>query len=356
MKILALLHSPLGTGSDTTIRRIAAHLASQGHTLVLMSEPQSLETLSRLARQHSVDVMIGTHALLSASAFAGSDLPYVIIFGGTDLNEYALDPDLLAIMTQAVDGAAALVAFTDEFLRRCLSLWPHTEHKVHLIPQGIHTRPARDFSLRRTLSLPGDAEILLLPSGLRPIKDPLMLVDCIHEWHGEDPRIHLVIAGMSYDAAFEGIVRRRCAAGPGVRYAGALPRARLQAAMREATAVVNTSLSECSPNAVLEAMRLRRPVVVRDIPGNTCVVRHDVTGLVFMDSDDFRVQAQRLLDDPALAARIGRRAGQVALTSHALRDERAAYGRMIDAVAAGIPAGARRSPTVSSVKEGRHAA
>ena len=55
----------------------------------------------------------------------------------------------------------------------------------------------------------------------------------------------------------------------------------LHAAMREATAVLNTSLSECSPNAILEAMHLGARSWCAISPGNTCVVQHDLTGLVF---------------------------------------------------------------------------
>ncbi|MFJ6610153.1 glycosyltransferase [Streptomyces sp. NPDC091289] len=333
MKLLAVLHSPAGSGSATTILRIAGHLRKAGHSVLLAPDPGDPEALAALAHSHDIDMLIGTHALICAASFSATGLPYVIVFGGTDLNEYALDPEALATMTHTVDRAAALVAFNADFVRRCLKLWPHVRERLHHIPQGVETRPERDFSMRRWLGLPPESELLLLPSGLRPVKDPLMLVDCVRRWHEADPRIHLIIAGLSYDAEFEGIVRRRCSAGPGVRYVGPLPRGLLHAAMRESTAVLNTSLSECSPNAVLEAMRLHCPVVVRDIPGNTCLVRHGETGLVFDRPEEFRDHVQRLIDDPRLRAELGREAAKCALAAHGPRVEYTAYASVFDALA-----------------------
>ena len=163
-----------------------------------------------------------------------------------------------------------MVAFNDDFMHRGAALWPQISDKLHRIPQGAITE-ASQLSLRRSLGMAPSEKIFLLPSGLRPVKDPLFLLNCISEWHEEDPRIRLVIAGSSYAPEFAGIVERRCASRPGTHYIGPLPQPDLHAAMLEATAVLNTSLSECSPNAVLEAMDLSCPVIVRDIPGNTCL-------------------------------------------------------------------------------------
>ena len=255
MRILALLHSPATSGGDTTMRRIAGHLTAAGHSVVLAPNNGRPGFLAAMARNHHADAVIGSHALIGGAVLAETGLPYVLVFGGTDLNEYVHDPDALATMTKAVDGAAALVAFNEDFAERCLDLWPHTRERLHLIPQSVFAEEDPTYSMRDSLGLPGQSQVFLLPAGLRPIKDPLMLAAEVQRWHREDPRIHLVIAGYSYDDDFEAIVRRRLAISPGVRYAGVLARAHLHAAMVQSAAVVNTSISECSPNAVLEIGR-----------------------------------------------------------------------------------------------------
>lgn len=349
MKLLALLHGPPHTGSDTTIRRIAAHLVGYGHSVDLVPEPAEPAELAQLAEAHGAAALIGTHAFFSGRAFLHADLPYVLVFGGTDLNELSEDTESFAVMTRAVEQAAGLVAFNEDFVRRCLALWPQAAGKLRRIPQGVHTRPSR-FSLRGQIGLAPDAKLLLLPSGLRPVKDPLFLLSCVRQWHLEDPRIHLVIVGVSYDPDYEEIVRRRCGPGPAARYLGTLPRADLHAAMLESTVVLNTSTSECSPNAVLEAMHLGCRVAVRNIPGNTSVVEHGVTGLVFDDPEDFRRQVQRLLDDEQLGHRLAWRAQRFVRRAHDLRSERVAYADLVDRLdeQAVRPGGARGGRRASS--------
>ncbi|WP_290056612.1 alpha/beta fold hydrolase [Amycolatopsis solani] len=325
MTLLALLHSPAASGGDTTTRRIAEHLSASGHPVRLLPHA---DAVAEAAKDADVLAMVGTHALLSGSTFLETGRPYVLVLGGTDLNEYALEPVFHQVMTQAVERAAGLVAFNDDFVRRSRELWPQVADKVRYIPQGVRTTPS-DYSLRRALGVGADAKLLLLPAGLRPVKDPLFAIDAVKQLHEDDDRVRLVIAGVSYDEDYEAMVRRRCGGSPAVRYVGALAREDLHAAMREATAVLNTSTSECSPNSLLEAMDVGCPVVVRDIPGNTCLVEHDATGLVFADRDGLREQVRRLLDDDVLARRLRRHGQEHVRRVHGMPAERAAYAAVV---------------------------
>jgi glycosyltransferase involved in cell wall biosynthesis len=51
--------------------------------------------------------------------------------------------------------------------------------------------------------------------------------------------------------------------------------------MQEACCVLNSSISEGMPNAVMEAMTLGTPVVVRQNSGNCALVQHGITGTVY---------------------------------------------------------------------------
>lgn len=136
MTLLALLNSPVASGGDTTIRRIADRLTASGYPVLLV--PHAGE-LARAAEEPDVLALVGTHALLSGRPFVEVGLPYVLVLGGTDLNEYALDPEFHALMTEAVEGAAGLVAFNQDFVARSRSLWPGAAEKVRLIPQSVRT-------------------------------------------------------------------------------------------------------------------------------------------------------------------------------------------------------------------------
>lgn len=331
------MNGPPGSGGHTTMTRIAGQLDAAGHTVVVIPQPGSAPALRRLIDLHAADLVIGTHAYLAGRLFLDAPVPTVIAFGGTDLNEYAHDPAAAATMTTAVGQAAALVAFTPDFVRRAVELWPSARERLHLIPQSVACEPEPHYSFPAELGLGAQDVILLLPAGLRPVKDPLLLMNAVQQWHREDPRIRLVISGIGYDPDFTELVLRRCARAPGVDYVGLLSRPRLHAAMLASAVVLNTSLSECMPNAVLEAMRLGRAVLVRDVPGNTCLVRPEETGLLFGDPAGFRRQAARLIDDPDLRDRLGRQARAYAGRTHAPQHEQQSYDRLVRAVA-GVPA------------------
>jgi len=71
--------------------------------------------------------------------------------------------------------------------------------------------------------------------------------------------------------------------------------------------VLNCSVSEGGmANAVLEALALERAVLVSAIPGNRALVKDNVTGLLFRDARELGAQAERLVRDPELRARLGR--------------------------------------------------
>src|ERR1700683_5343627 len=235
-----------------------------------------------------------------------------------------------------------VVVFNEDFTHRCLRTWPDAASKLHHIPQGVRTEPS-GFSLRTQLSISTGSLVFLLPSGIRPVKDPLFLVNRISRWHLADSRITLVVAGLAYEPGYQELALRRIGAAAGVYHAGVLAQPDLHAAMREATAVLNTSLSECSPNAVLEAMDLGCPVLVRDIPGNTCLVEHERTGLVFGTPGDFEAQARRLITDRGLARRIAAQGQEFVRRRHGLDAQRAGYAAVVQSLVgrAGLPGRSR---------------
>src|SRR5437870_8763650 len=91
MKFPAFLYSPLGSGADPTTRRIASHLNAGSHFVLLERDSRDPEELARVANENDIDVLLGTHALFSGLPFLEVGPPYVLVLGGTDLNEFAMD-------------------------------------------------------------------------------------------------------------------------------------------------------------------------------------------------------------------------------------------------------------------------
>lgn len=326
MKITLLALFNNATGNTTTALRIQKHLEAAGHSV----EQFSVDS-SPAGTPIKGDMALGIHAYGAGKFLHNSSVPYAIVFGGTDLNECTKDPEKMQMMSEAIGQAGALVAFNDDFMKRAETLWPACKEKLHRIPQAVETHPST-YSLRAELGLRQGDILFLLPAGLRDVKDPLFLAEEIAKWHREDPSVHLVIAGAKRNARYAAKVEKFTADHDGIWYADALPQPDLFAAMREADAVLNTSRSECSPNTILEAMHLGVPVLTRDIPGNSAIVRHGSTGLLFETPSAFRVQAEALLHNIELGESLVANARKYVAAHHSLASEEKAYQQLVSSL------------------------
>src|SRR5206468_925770 len=90
---------------------------------------------------------------------------------------------------------------------------------------------------------------------------------------------------------------------------------------------VLTSIKEGLPRAVLEAMAMGLPVVATRVPGTREAVRHGETGFMVEvgDTDDLAGTLGRLIEDPALRARLGEQGRRVTLEEF---DERRVVGAL----------------------------
>jgi len=165
--------------------------------------------------------------------------------------------------------------------------------------------------------------------GLRQVKDPLYLVDAFSEWHQEEPNVYMVIVGPEVDPVFTREVKAKVKRTAGVRLLGEMPQEDLHAALKNCFAVVNSSVSEGMSAAILEAMDLEVPVLARNIPGNAAVVKHEVTGLLFSDPQEFVQLAKRLVRDPALEKEIVANGREYVRRYHSWQAERDTYQSLV---------------------------
>lgn len=73
--------------------------------------------------------------------------------------------------------------------------------------------------------------------------------------------------------------------------------------------VVPSIWVENSPLVIHEALQTRVPVITADVGGMAEYIQHEINGLLFKhrEINDLAIQMQRLLDDPALAIKLGTR-------------------------------------------------
>ena len=116
-----------------------------------------------------------------------------------------------------------------------------------------------------------------------------------------------------------------------VRYVGALPRAQLHLAMAESAAVLNSSSSEGMCNSLLEAMLLRVPVVARANSGNSSLLAHRQTGMLFSTAEECVQCVQAVLREPTLRPRLVSEAAALVAREHSAEAEAAVYARVLAA-------------------------
>ncbi|KAK3539394.1 hypothetical protein QTP70_005931 [Hemibagrus guttatus] len=255
-------------------------------------------------------------------------LPFGAIFGGTDINEDVKDEHKRSVMEEVLHRARFAVVFTEEMKQKAETHLDCDITKIYVQAQGIETRTSPDFSWTDFLHTSGvrvdrvdDLHVFLLVCGLRKVKDPLYLLNAFSgpkfysygpqfskilfptEWHAQNPMVILIIIGPK-QALDKGMVLMEDHPGPATSWDGSLNQHKtsagvflaaernqeeLHAAMRKSFAVVNSSVSEGMSAAILEAMDLCVPVLARDIPGNTAIVQHEHSGLLYSSPEELRI-------------------------------------------------------------------
>lgn len=245
-------------------------------------------------------ILHALHALKSAPAAlararAGVDR-VVVTLTGTDSS--ANSPVCLNRVLRCCD---AVVAFRPD----------PSAPAAEVIPPGVP--PLRGRNRRAAYRWGASETVFLLPTGVRPVKDPTFAFAPLTRLRAQGWKLRLVVAGPSRD---DGEMQRLldwCDRARGwAEYLGELPRRRMGDLYRSVDAVLNTSRAEGLSNAVLEAMACGRAVLASDIPGNRAAVVHGVTGLLFRPDDarDFGAMALRLLERTDFRRHLGRAASR----------------------------------------------
>lgn len=339
MKILFVACLSPKTGNNTTAERIRDYIECAGHTCELRdaAEFQSAADVVQLISQNPpFDGALAIHLFKAGRLLLDTQVPFGVIFGGTDINEDVKVEQKRIVMEQVLQKARFAVAFTEK-LRDASELFLLSHSwKVHVQPQGIQTDVAEKFCWTEFLTSTAVStehvdklRVFLLVCGLRRVKDPLYLVQVFSEWHCQNPLNVFIIIGPKIEPVFSTEVEAVVQKTAGVYMAQERSQQELHAAMKKSFAVVNSSLSEGMSAAILEAMDLGVPVVVRDIPGNAAIVRHEITGLLYSSPQEFVYQSQRLLSDHELRQRLVRNGKIYVEEHHSQKQERETYQRLV---------------------------
>lgn len=297
------------TGNRVTAARFRRGLEGCGHRVALVETPLGGAALAEGVAAFRPELVVLLHAYRSGRPWLrlpqAAAIPCVVVLTGTDVHGGLEDPEQGPVIEALLRRAAALVTqnrLTAERLRRTR---PELAGRLHILPPGIELGDA-PYPLRRRHGIAGELRLFLCPAGLRPVKgllELLSLFDPLADRHGT---FRVAFCGPPLDEDYRRRFLAAVAARPWALYLGVIPPQAMAAALSDADVVLNNSLSEGLPNALVEAAALGRPILARDIPGNAAVVSDGFNGLLYRDAETFTRAAERLITEPALLKRLSR--------------------------------------------------
>ena len=182
-------------------------------------------------------------------------------------------------------------------------------NRIGVIRNGItlsrFTRTERGIALRRELGLPESARLVGVFSRLNPMKGVQYFLEAAVTLAEKFPDVCFLVVGDGGSKPELEDQARRLGLGSRIVFTGF--RSDVPELLSLATISVLPSLSEGTSNTLLEAMAAGIPVIATRVGGNPEVVEDGVTGLLVppRDSAAIAAAAGRLLEDRALAARLG---------------------------------------------------
>jgi glycosyltransferase involved in cell wall biosynthesis len=222
----------------------------------------------------------------------------------------------------------AVLGYVREFANRCdLVIAPSGVIREMLRQQGVTARtevlptgtidPTQTVGLdpraaRARYGIPADRPLLVTVSRLAPEKSVDVVLRAFQQV-SDAPGAYLLIVGGGPSAASLEALARELGIGEHVRFTGALPHEGALEVMAGADLFVFASQTETQGLVLVEAMAAGVPVVAIGVAGAAEVVADGESGLLVSPSPEaLAAGMRRLLADPTLRGRLGRRGKEIA--------------------------------------------
>jgi L-malate glycosyltransferase len=282
--------------------------------------PRTLALQTKLARdivRRRIDVVhaynfYGNVFAVPPARLAGAP---VVIASIRDCGPY-LSPMQLRVQ-RLMCRAATCVVVNAGAVRDWLVADGYDRDRIAVIPNGVDLdafrAPVDAASVRRDLGFEPDAPLVTVVSRVTRLKGLEQFIGAAATLADRHPRARFVVAGEPapgdglYLASLERLAARL---GIGDRIVFAGLRRDVPALLGASTVAVMPSLNEALSNALLESMAAGAPTVATRVGGTPEALTDGETGLLVPPDDNAALAHAigRLLDDPAMAASLGRAA------------------------------------------------
>jgi len=259
-----------------------------------------------VARRVGVDVVLSYWTFPDGAAAQRiarrAGVPAVAIVGGSDVLMSHTDTNRLARIARVLADADAVITVSADLRSRICALGVQPS-RVHILPPGVDRgrfSPGNRLEARRRLGLPLSRPVMLWVGRMVPVKNVAALVDAFAALARDGRECLLCLVG---DGPLEPALRQQVAARAltdRVRFVGPLRPAALPDWYRAADVTVCPSISEGTPNVLLESIACGTRFVASDVGGIAAIATRGLDALVPVNDVDALHAALRIaIDEPA---------------------------------------------------------
>lgn len=319
-------------GNSVTFQRLYNGLCARGidMDMACMDDESCWSHLQSLVKNRSYDMLHVLHAgtltpLLKLFPQL-NDLPILLTTTGTDVH-VDLNSPVGEGIAAAIERADRIVVFNSTFIPMIASLNSAYQNKTVVVPQGVDL-PSNQARSRSSLKLTEDDVLLIMPSGLRPVKRIEFALDAVETAVRQNPHLKFLLIGPVLDQDYSVRILQRIETLPWAAYWGSIPHDQISSLLALGDVVLNTSLVEGQPQAALEAMSLGIPAVISAVPGNLGIFTDGQEGYYAETPTQLAAAVLKLSRDHVLRRQMGTAAARLVSERYSAVREIDCYERL----------------------------
>jgi glycosyltransferase involved in cell wall biosynthesis len=316
-----------GRGNATTARRLEFGLKGKGINLFVFAYEEETYSKEIKERIEKADVVHVLQFARFSRWLKNHPVPIqnklVITSGGTDINQSLKSEQ--STLKPLLNDAMAITVFSAEAKKYLVEEQGFHENKIFVIPQSLYLPENPRGNENSEGWLPKGNPRILLPAGLRPVKDVLYAVPAIKRLHAHFPDIVFLILGACLDGAVYEQVQEAKKRYEWLYYSPEIDLTLMKEVYQWSDIVLNTSESEGQPTSLLEAMSQHKPVAARNIDGNSSIICHGENGLLFNSRDELYEELRKLLLNKSYSQSLSSAGYETVKQKHSLEKEIDAY-------------------------------
>jgi glycosyltransferase involved in cell wall biosynthesis len=295
-------------GASGTVLRYREGLQRRGSLCELFGgagQGDLKQSLEGMITRFGPDLVHAHDATRCGVHLLGLRLPWVVSVSSEDLWVDMAEGRLAPLVCEVYRRAHRVLVPCERVGSLLEERIPEVVGKIDIVPRAVRPLPTGGTDLRRSLGVPRNRVLILLPGGLRPIKGQHRALSLVRILRRKGVDAEMVIVGPVQDPEYASELKALVAEEPCIRIMSALSAERMGATYMDADVVLNTSLEETMSPIILEAGILGRPVVASRVLGNEELVRHLETGLLFEGEEEMAKCVLALVGNRSAAGAFG---------------------------------------------------